>query len=258
MPSTIPNITLNPDTFEFLIKSQGIRMFHSKPTPCPYVRDVKGIDHDPACNFCHNGYLYYGEKEFVGVIMANQNNRKFMASGTWDYDQSQVIIPTIYADGTQMDVQIFDQLTVDQGPIRYYQRVEHSQTGIDRLHFRPISIDNIIDNSGYQYVPGVDFIINSEGRVQWISDKRPGWDVALDSGVIYSIVYYIKPVLTIIDLPHQLRTVQTADPGGNNVQARFPQLAVVRKDYIPFDVADKIGQPDAAEPRNGSTGSTNG
>jgi hypothetical protein len=69
--------------------------------------------------------------------------------------------------------------------------------------------------------------------------------------VIYSVNYYTRPVYTVVSLPHHLRMVQTQDVG-NNIQARFPQLAIVRKDFIPFDASDKKGPPDRPEPRDGS------
>jgi hypothetical protein len=64
----------------------------------------------------------------------------------------------------------------------------------------------------------------------------------------------MQPFLTILQLPHQFRMAQTriAGPGSHNTVQRFPQLAVVRKDYIPADPNDQIGSKYADEPKRGT------
>jgi hypothetical protein len=249
-PSGQPQIALNPQVFEELIRSHGIRMIHARPVPCPKVKDLYSGEHDPSCNECFNGFLYYGHKEFVGAFVGNTNQRQFLVNGTWDLDQAQIIIPTKYNDGSELDVQFFDQIILPDFTVRYYQRVEHSQGGIDRLHFPAKEVDFIRDANGRQYEEGADFIINQSGYIEWISTTRPGYDITLDRGIIYSINYYCKPVFTAIGLPHQLRVSQSLEEG-KSVQTRFPQLVIVRKDFIPFDPSDKVGPPDRPEPRDG-------
>lgn len=242
--------TLNPEIFEQQIKTQGVRMIHSRPVPCPFVHDVYAPDHNPGCNLCYNGFIYYDEREFIGLFAGNDLNRSFGMNGTFDVDQATIIIPVHDLKDQIMDVQYFDQILIPDFTVRYYQRIEHSQSGIDRAQFPVFSIDFAIDCNGQVYQPGIDLIVEN-GRIRWISNNRPGYDPVRGKGVIYSVNYYTRPVFTIVGLPHQLRMVQTkAD--GPNVQARFPQFAVVRKDFIPFDVTDKKGPPDRPEPRDGS------
>lgn len=256
LKTPLRNVTLNPEGFEELIKSQGVRMFHQRPVPCPNVRDLHGDDHSPACNLCFNGFVYYDQREFIGAFQGNTLDRRFGANGTWDLDQATIIIPVRDQAEEIIDVQYFDQIIIPDFTVRYYQRVEHSQTGIDRLQFPAISVDFIADSSGNIYTPGIDVIVDN-GRLKWISNNRPGYDATLKRGIIYSVNYYTAPVFSIINLPHQLRMVQTqgsGGPGTPNVPARFPQLAVVRKDFIPFDQSDRIGAPDRPEPASGSIG----
>jgi hypothetical protein len=252
MKSPLMQATLSPEIFEELIAHHGIRMIHSRPVPCPNVRDLNDGSHSPACNFCFNGFFYYDKKEFVGVLFSNSMDRRFQAQGTWDLDNAYIIVPVRDSDGEILDVQYFDQIVIPDFTVRYYQRIEHSQSGIDRAQFPVISIDYLVDASGKVYSPDVDFIADN-GRISWVQGgERPGYDPIQDKGVIYSVNYYTRPAFTVVGLPHQLRMTQTKDETGNNVQARYPQLCSVRKDFIPYDHADEEGAPDRPEPRNGS------
>lgn len=248
-PDGAQQFAMNPNEFDRLIKGHGIRMVHARPIPCPNIRDLYAGDHDPACERCYNGMIYYGQKEFVGYFGSNNNARQFNIQGTWDLDQAVIVVPTHYNDGTELDVQFFDQVLIPDFTVRYYQRVEHSQMGTDRLHFPATSLDKVIDATGKEFRPGVDVIVDGEGRLKWIGD-RPGYDLAINKGMIYSVNYYCKPVFTVIGLPHQLRASQTLE-NGKAIQARFPQQVIVRKDFVPFNSGDKTGPPDSSEPRDG-------
>jgi hypothetical protein len=253
MQSKIPNVTLNPDSFQSLIEGQGVRMIHRRPVPCPNIRMLEAPSHDAKCDMCYNGFIYYDEREFVGAAMGNTLDRRFGANGTWDMDQAAIIVPTADKSGRPMDVNYFDQIEMPDFTVRYYQRVEHSQSGTDRLQFPALSVDFLIDHNGKAYKPGVDFLVR-KGRVVWVEGRdRPSYDPVTKRGMIYSVNYYTTPTFTVLNLPHQLRMAQTRGPGGgNNVQARFPQLAVVRRDFIPYDGQDHKGAPDRPEPRDGS------
>ena len=251
MQSKVPNVTLNPESFNDLINSQGIRMIHQKPVPCPNIRDINAPAHESNCSYCYNGFVYYDQREFIGALGSNSMDRVFGANGTWDMDQATIIVPSKDMQGNVLDVQYFDQILLPDYTVRYYQRLEHSQGGIDRLHFPASSVDFVMDRTGKVYRIGVD-VVTEEGRLRWIGD-RPPYDAMIRKGTIVSVNYYTKPSFTVVGMPHQLRAAQTKDPlGGSNIQARFPQLVVVKKDFIPHDAADTVGAPDRPEPKRGS------
>jgi hypothetical protein len=251
-PAGQSQVALNPQAFNELIHAHGIRMIHSRPMPCPRRLDITAADHDPSCNECHNGFLYYGDREFFGVMMGNDQNRQYQMNGTWDTSTSQILVPSKYADGKPFDLQLFDQIEIPDFSVRYYQLVEHSQMGIDKLHFPAVLVDKLIDANGREYHPGKDFFVNDKGYIQWsLGGDRPGYNLDIDRGVIYSVNYYTKASFTVISLPHQMRVTQTMLEGGHGAQEIFPQLAVVRKDFMPHDPADKVGSSDRPEPRDG-------
>lgn len=229
-------------------------MFHKRPVPCPKIRDINAGDHSPNCNFCHNGFVFYGETNFIGAFAGNDLQRQFNINNSWDIDSAAIIVPVKDEKGNILDIQYFDQIILPDFTVRYYQRVEYNQSGVDVLHFEPLSVDFVIDEHGRRYAEGVHFTIQN-GRIYWNpSGDVPGYNPTLDRGTIYSINYYTRPHFTITGLPHQLRAVQTkggADSDGKNVPARYPQLCVVRKDFIPFRPQDKIGPNDRPEPASG-------
>lgn len=257
MPNKIPMVTFSPEAFEQLIREMGCRFIHARPIPSPHVKTVRGDDLDPSDNTMESNYIYYGHKEFIGAFQGNSNDRQYAMNGTYDSDTATMVIPTKYSDGTDMDVQIFDRIiAIDAPKVRYYQRIEHDMSGQDRLHFPAISVDLILGNDDYQYQESIDFKVNERGMIEWIAGgKRPGYDPMLDTGHIYSIVYYTQPYFTVLQLPHQFRMSQTrgpAGPGSNNVMQRFPQLAIIRKDYIAADPNDESGSRFADEPKRGT------
>lgn len=257
MPQPLNQVSLNPEIFEQQIRGQGVRMFHKRPVPCPKIRDINAGDHSPGCNNCNNGFVFYGQTCFIGAFAGNELVRMFNINNTWDVDSAAIICPVKDEKGQILDIQYFDQIILPDFSVRYYQRVEYNQSGIDVLHFEPISVDFVIDENGRRYEEGRNFTIKN-GRIAWNpSQDVPGYNPTLDRGTIYSINYYTRPHFTITGLPHQLRITQTQDDEGNgspNVQARYPQLCVVRKDFIPFRPQDKIGPNDRPEPARGGFG----
>jgi len=255
MPNALPLASFNPNMFHKMIQEMGIRMIHSRPIPSPFVKDVRGVDADPGDNRQENGFIYYGHKEFIGTFMSISFDKNIVNNGQYDIDGASVILPTKYMDGTDCDFQIFDRIEAPGLPARYYQRVEHSQTGIDLLHFPATKIDYLRDSNDRLYTSGIDFSVVN-GNIQWITGgKRPGFDPLLGTGDIYSVNYYLTPVFTLLSLPHQFRVTQTNEGvlGKDfNIVTRFPQLGFLRKDYIPADPNDTIGQNDSHEPMDGS------
>lgn len=249
MSSNGLQVGMNPEAFQKLIEGKGVYMQISRPVPCPNIKDLHTGDHDPSCDRCHNGMMYFGDKTFIGTFMGNNIQRQFEIQGQFDSEQVTIAVPTQAADGSDLDVQLFDQITLmDGNPVRYYQRVEANQSGIDRLQFPAISIEVIIDSTGNQYVADVDFTVY-DGNVKWISTNRPGYDLTIEKGIIYSISYYCRPLFTVISLPHQFRTTQALGAEGKPYAQRYPSLAVCRKDFVPYRTSTRTDYP---PPRNGS------
>lgn len=217
----------NPETLEQLIKGNPTTMKVARPMPCPRVRDVRGDDHLPGCEFCTaNGYVYYGETEFVGAFMGNSNQRSYQAQGRIDYDTAQIVVPTKDIHGKDLNVSFLDRIQVEVRPIRFWQRVQTSGSGVDRLQFPAVAVERIVGSDLTEYVPGTDFVIDPYGKIEW-RGRRPGYDPINETGEIYSIVYYIKPVYTVLNVP-----IQTRNSGEGEESRKFPQMITVRREFV--------------------------
>lgn len=233
--------TLNPQGFEELLRQNGVRMRISKIMPCPKVRDVRGQDHSPDCDACRNGWVYFGEQEFIGAFAGNSNSRSFPPQGTLDFDTAQIVVPTADERGRPLHVSFFDRIEADITPIRYYQRVQ-TTGNVDRLQLRAVRVEKLVGYDGAEYIQGQDFVLDPHGRVEWTGERRPGFDPMRGVGEVYSIVYYVSPSYTVMNIPSQTRNSQVEGPqgpGNPNAQARFPQVVVVRREIISEDPANK-------------------
>jgi hypothetical protein len=253
--SDVPMVTLNPETFQNLLRAHGVKMVHSRPLLFPVARDLRGSDVNPQALDNQNGFWYYGHKEFTGVLMDDTRDKKLGPNGRWDFESAQIIIPTHYDDGTPMDISYEDRIQMTDSEVRYPQRVEANQGGVDQLHFEALRVDMLVDSNWRRYEQGVHFNVEG-GAVVWVEGQpRPPYDASLMEGSVYSIAYYCRPAFTVVSLPHQLRRAQTQPTvGGQTKDARFPQLAVVRKDFIP---TQNGGVGSAGSP-NQTTGSVSG
>ena len=245
--------TLSPQRFEEQLKGQGIKMRMARAAPCPNVKDVQGTSHPPDCELCVNGYRYYGEQRFTGAFLNNNNTISFEVQGSVLSDIAQVIVPTADLDGRPIDANFFDVIKVENSQARYWQRVEASQSGIDKLRF-PANQVEILYDAEREYVPGVDFVVNPAGRIEWRSNNRPGFDVVLGHGSIYGIVFYAAPIFTILQIPVYIQEIPTQGPDGPgtpNVMARLPYVVTVRREFIAESSKQDMKLPEPAqEPRD--------
>ena len=239
MPAGGFQVGMNPDVFQEHIQAHGILMVHQKPLLCPKRKDLYTPDHDPSCTQCQNGFIYYDARQFIGVFTGNSSQRNFGMNGTFDIEQVMITVPTTYLDGTDLQAQFYDQIAVVNDECRYFQLIEHSVTGRDRLHFPAIDVDKLLDSHGREFTMGIDFAIDG-GDIVWLSTNRPGYDITIDRGTIYSINYYTRPIFTVISLPHQFRSTQRKVDGGGQ-EVRMPQTVVCRKDFIMKNPLDPTG-----------------
>ena len=240
--------TLNPDGFQQILEQQGVPMVVARAVPCANMKDLEGVSHPPKCEFCLNGYRYYGAQKFIGAFTSNNSSMNFESQGSILVDMAQVIIPNEDAQGRPLNLNYFDRIQVEGTDARYWQRVQHNQSGIDRLQFPAKSVELLYDNER-EYVYGVDFQISPKGFIEWIGDKRPGYDPMLDQGGIYSVVYYASAVYTVVSIPSAITTVQVqgpAGPGTENTQKRLPYMVTARREFIAHN--SKLGINDKLQP----------
>jgi hypothetical protein len=250
MPVPTQSPTFNPQAFQKSTEQSGIPMILMKPLPCPAVRSVRGGDHPSDCDRCQNGYVYYGHTRFIGIKTEQGTSKEFAQPGSVDYDFSLIQVPPNDLDGKPLNVSFFDKIVLDdpKEEKRFWQRVEASETGIDRLHFPALRVEKCLDASG-EYVDGLDFVVNESGWIRWLGRRKPQYDPVAQTGGIYSIAYYIKPSYVVTDIVTDGQTVPVQNPGGPglpNVMEQLPSVVRVRREFFPQEDAQgrRVGRPE--------------
>lgn len=243
MPNVIPDPSIRGVSFDQLLKHRGIKFMHKRATPCPNLRSLDDNTHDPECPICdNNGFLYYDEREIIGIFQGNSLERLFEQQGMWEIGQAIITFPAEYDDGTQADFNQFDQLVITGHEVRLWEMKEYEpRTGNKQALRYPItSIDHMssVENGVHKvYVAGTDYNIVG-GEIEWVSGKEPAYDATNERGSVFSVAYYANPVYVVQQTMRELRVTQEY-VNGQKVARRLPQEVMVKRDFLRND-AEKI------------------
>lgn len=231
------------------ISGLGIRMQHWS-----FIPDVFGavdvgvlrkydsnliVSNNPNMFIDNNGiYKYEGD---VYVIFQNNNkNHVTMPAGYFPDSTAIVTVNRHYIDTTKIvGLSEFDKLipVVNGDPLEYasvnWEKINHNPSGYDRLMFKAVKIEHIIDASGVEYEFNVDYTLEN-GYVKWLPQgKRPGFDNNSSHGVVYAIRYRYIPSFYIKYAAHELRSHATIDPVTGEVKPiRGPMTAAIQIDWV--------------------------
>lgn len=243
MPIQIPDPSIRGQSFDQLMQNRGIRFLHYKAIPCPNLNTLDDNSHDPKCPFCETkGFVYYGQKEIVGVFQSNSLQQQYEQHGTWDIGSAIITFPSEYSDATQADFNKMDKLVIPDYEHRLWQLLEFNPTTNHRQKLRyPITtIDymaSITNNTLKVYVLNTDYRVTS-GEIEWIIN--PTYNTATEHGEVISVSYYAHPVYTVDQSLRELRVTQQM-VNGQKVARRLPQEILVKKDFL-TRAADQVGE----------------
>lgn len=223
------------DSFDALIKSQGVEMVHHIAIGCP-VGQVDQHDvrqpHEHHTN-CSNGFLYIRAGVVICSFMSNSGGFKLVDTGRIEGGDANLSIPRFYEDGDQASVQMasFDRLYLAEESITVdnWEKFQAHVSGVDRLQFPATEVFVIVDSREKWYRQNVDFgLVN--GQVKWFEGKGPGVDPKTGKGLICSIRYSYRPFWYIKRFIHEVRVSQAEDGDGNRTIIRMPQAVVVQRE----------------------------
>jgi hypothetical protein len=247
-PSTIPNFIQDPSlkgiAFNQLLQNRGIRFMHYRAVPCPNMRALDDNTHNPSCSICGTkGFLYYSQREIVGVFSSNSLEKMYEQQGTWEIGSAIVTFPTEYADGTQADFNAYDRLIIPDFEVRLWQLREYEPTSNRQQSLRyPIVetdyVSAVVNNVLIEYRKDVDYKI-TDNNLEWlVSGNKPPYNSTTGRGGVFAVSYYANPVYTIIQNLRELRVTQEM-VNGQKIARRLPQEVMVRKDFL-VNSPDKI------------------
>ena len=117
-------------------------------------------------------------------------------------------------------------------------------SGVDRLIFPVVEVEDIMDSRGKRYKEGVDFCVKN-GQIVWHQNAGPGVDPKTGKGLVCGVRFSYHPFWLVKNLVHEVRLVQAEDEFGERVVQRMPQMAVLQREYQYFKEAN---DPQAKDP----------
>jgi hypothetical protein len=241
-----------------LVDGQGIQFEHWRAMPCPIGKDDPYDSrrvHDCSVG-CSNGNVYMHAGDITAAFTGNSKSIQALDMGLVTGASAQLTLPRFYDSdpNKEVAVAIADRLFLKQnvGTVVASHLFEHNIGGMDRLKYRAVMVEHLMDSHGKQYAQNEHFTLVS-GQLKWLGTNQPGMDPETRKGEVCSIRYRYIPFWYIDRLLHEIRVLRN----GPNV-ARAPMSVLIQREYF---YEDEQRSKDArqstrqvAAPRDGSFG----
>jgi len=242
IPSLAPVAAFNPKQIENLLRTKGIQAVHYKHAINPDRETMEG-GVNPNTNAAKYGWRYYSARKLRVVTQQFKLEDRLNVQGIWGTNSVLLNISGHYDDGCQEhayfrphDVVVL-QSSADGGAITVQaeQLAEFNPTGPMKLNFRCEAVDYLADKNRV-YVAEQDFI-TQDGKIFWLNGgNKPSFHDG--KGDILSVVFWIKPIYIVQNVPHGLRITPGNDTGNGGLprQAYYaPQLVVAKQSWARND-----------------------
>lgn len=254
-------IHFDPDAFNMLLRSNGVEMVHYRAIQCPIgVIDRNDAARNHSDHDCSNGFIYKKAGTVTVFFSSNSSSSRLEDLGLMDGTTVQVTLPTHYDDTEEeIAVQHYDRffLKEPKGTSVFTQLIEAHITGLDRLQYRAMKVEAIIDNRNVEYFDG-DYVIE-DGCIRWTGTKRPAYDPVNNRGAVYTIRYRYIPFWYVNNIVHEVRVGRRYDHVNEREEVvRLPYAVQLQREFM-FENEDRKlrGDNDARDlkaPRSGSFG----
>lgn len=247
IPSLAPVAAFNPKQVENLLRTKGIRALHFKHAPNPDRETLEG-GVNPNTVAAKYGWRYYSVRSLRVVTQQFKLEDRLNVQGIWGTSSVLLNVAGHYDDGEQEHAffRPFDivmlQSTPDGGSITMQteQFTEFNPTGPIRLNFRCEAVDYLADKNRV-YVADQDFM-TKDGKIVWLDGGyRPSFKDG--KGDILSVVYWIKPIYIVQNVPHAIRITSGNDTGNGGLprQAYYaPQLVIAKQAWQMADADEMV------------------
>jgi hypothetical protein len=248
-----------------VIQGQGVSFLHYRAIPCPVgLGDPGDIRHTHSDHTnCSNGFIYELAGEVVCFFSGNGKSFQWQDIGMVSDASVQVTVPRYYIDrpGEEALLSPFDRLYLKEASalVVTFQKFEHNQSGMDRLHYPIVEVESIIDSNGVKYTSS-DFVLES-GQIKWTGYNRPAMDPKTNRGQVCAVRYRYVPFWYVSRILHEIRMVQAREPGETAASTkRMPYAVVLQREYLFENEKNdpRAVNPDSsrmvAAPRRGSFG----
>ena len=237
-------VDFDPEAFDQAIANKGVPFTHWRAFPCPIGRTSSfdyrhPHDHPPGCGFtCSQGFLYQPAGVVRALYTGNSVHMLQMDLGLLTGSSVMVSMARTYdcepgQEPRQALIAAFDRLFVPDPALVVVttELFEVSGAPTDRVRFPIVSVVDLIDTRGNEYRTGVDFDI-SDGRIKWLTQRRPSYNPQLNSGDTCSIRYTYRPYYYVKELVHEVRVGVVEALDGSSAIVRLPQSAILQRENV--------------------------
>src|SRR5208283_1622566 len=156
-----------------------------------------------------DGFLYEKVGEFRAFFQANSTLQQHVPEGDIAFSSAYITLPEFYSDQPAQALLVtpFDRLYMKNIETRVVHRqfVEATTTGIDKLQYPATCVEWLRDANGVVYTYGTDFELTDDGRLKWLTQKRPGWNAKVGRGTVYAIRFRYTAFFVVARLMHEIR-----------------------------------------------------
>lgn len=237
-----PVINLQEKDFNATIANHGVRISHEKSMLCPNVVGRLGTgEHDPNCEACDGGFLYYDKQEVFAVHQDNELKEYFNINGLWEANTVLLSTPTKLDDNvTEFYVHRFDRIILLDFLVRISERIERDTSRtFDILRYKACSIERVekIESDGITrtpYVADTDYELEvDDGNITWLAGGANPPELQK-----YVVSYYYQPVYLVDMQLHEGRYSLNGFKQATKVANRLPQALICKRDFL-FEKKDE-------------------
>lgn len=229
------NIGFDVERFDELLRGQGVEIEIFSSTICPIDATTPDDSRHEGHGNCSNGFLYRCEGRVLAAFVGNSGNPNFEGYGIERDAVAYMTVPRFYDNPPNKPVVLGHYYRIYladcETPVVNSEKVEHSLTGSDRLAYPAMEILRCIDNRGKEYAQGSDFNL-VQGNIVWAPNRAPGFNVDLNKGEVFSVLYTYKPFFYVKHIPHEIRVTRVVDDAsGEEKLVRMPYQLVLEREW---------------------------
>ena len=241
----LPPVDVRFDTnaFDHRVRSHGIPLIHYRAMRSPGgmtdLYDIRSPEDDNLGS--SNGFLYTKAGQVTCLFAGNQMRTDVADVGMMDHSTVSVTAPRHYdSQGEGLEpvrayVLPFDRfyLAAESVLVPNWELVESHITGVDKLNYPAVEVQDLVDSSGGRYIQGEDFDLRA-GQVAWRPGKGPMGSAEANKSTIYCVRYLYRPYFYVRNMVHEVRVAIDKDCSVSQMNQAF----VLQREFI-FENANK-------------------
>jgi hypothetical protein len=228
-----PHGVFPTDSHNNLIRAKGFKATHYRHALNPDRETVVGgvnLENPPDANVFK---LYDPRTLYIVPQQMNWSDQYVLYGVYGSHTVGAVNFTGYYEDEphTRVYLSKHDVLVIeDSVTVQVREIFEYKPTGPARLKFPIVNVDHLSDKNDKRYEADRDFTI-VDGMIEWTGSDKPTWDTKNSRGEVLSIVYWTKPVYSVMETPRVFRMVHSNATGDDRLPSDATYMsgsAVVR------------------------------